>query len=150
MKTSKVYLVANTVNDKVYVGFTTQKKFEYRWANHKRRALKEKTDTHFYRALRLYGVDKFYCSLLGEYPTVSAGKHAEKLWIILLNASHSDFGYNTTLGGEAPKHSEETKRKIGNHRRLNPLPKEYYLSEAFLSSYTPERAARQSERIKQA
>lgn len=88
-----IYIIKNTVNDKVYIGQTIQA-LSVRFANHKMASRIE--DTKFYRAIRKYGEDKFYIELL---ETVSDDQLdiRERHWINQYDSYY--HGYNSTLGG---------------------------------------------------
>jgi|SRR5271157_4543078 len=106
-----VYCVTNMRNDKVYVGQTGQHYVSDRWKKHLFLARKG-VDTHFYRALRKYGPGVFVKQVLSTAETVDEVNNLERLWIILLRANDRTYGYNVTVGGEHPVHTEETKKKI--------------------------------------
>lgn len=148
LKKYKVYLLQNTQNPKVYVGYTGQKYVSSRFGKHRQEAKRGK-DTHLYRAMRLYGSDSFYWNVIGDFDTKQEAATVEKIWIVLLQSKNPEFGYNTTDGGEAPQHSEETKQKIGRIQRENPKPHEFYEGLIALSK-TPEARAKQSESLKAA
>lgn len=148
LKKYKVYLLQTPRSAKVYVGYTGQKYVSSRLGKHRQEA-KRGTDTHLYRAMRLYGPNSFSWQLLGDFDTKEQATTLEKIWIILLRAQDSEFGYNTTGGGEAPKHSEETKQKISQIQKDNPLPAEFYKHLGELSK-DPKRRAAHSEAIKAA
>lgn len=73
METHKVYLLTNTENDKVYVGYTSQRYVSGRWGKHMQEARKG-TDTHLYRAIRLYGNKAFSWKIIGEFETPEEAK----------------------------------------------------------------------------
>lgn len=60
-----IYIIKNTVNDKVYIGKTIQT-LERRFQKHLSDS--KKLDTHFARAIRKYGSDKFYIEQIEECP----------------------------------------------------------------------------------
>ena len=107
------------------------------------------TDTHLYRAIRLYGNKAFSWKIIGEFETPEEAKNFEREQIALLKSNQSEFGYNTTEGGEAPRHTEETKRKISQIQKDNPKPPEFYAHILALSQ-TPESRAKQAISLKQA
>ena len=66
MPTGFVYLVHNTLSNKVYCGQTIQKNPERRWNNHKYNSLVGKGNRHLTNSIRKYGVSSFEFSILEE------------------------------------------------------------------------------------
>lgn len=89
-----IYIIRNTINDKVYIGQTVQS-LATRFLNHKMASRIE--DTKFYRAIRKYGEDNFYIELL-ETVDYKDLNDREKYWIKYYNSYYN--GYNSTLGGD--------------------------------------------------
>lgn len=143
MKIAKIYKISNTVNDKVYIGFTTLKYTSTRFARHVYNAsLKSlRYNSKLYNAINKYGKENFfieeiYCSKDLEY----ALKIIEPLFIKEYDSYNT--GYNTSLGGEGrlgakqseefcknlsirtknKKHSDEVKLKIS---KSSPNAKKY-------------------------
>lgn len=108
-----VYIVRNTVNEKVYIGKTQH--FSKRKADHLYCArLGDKRP--LYCAIREFGTDKFEFSVIEECIDESSAIEKEEYWI-----SHFDSfnnGYNLTpsggfhVGNKGRKFSEDHKRKI--------------------------------------
>lgn len=92
---ASIYIIKNTVNNKVYIGQTTQP-INIRFTNHKMASRVE--DTKFYRAIRKYGEDKFYIELLEEDVLIEKLNEREQYWIQFFNSYYN--GYNSTLGGD--------------------------------------------------
>lgn len=96
-KLGKIYLITNSVNDKVYVGQTIQS-LKKRFNGH---CCYSKTDKsvnmYIKRAIHKYGRDKFTIHLIEECP-IELLNDREKYWISFYN-SYKD-GYNLTLGGQ--------------------------------------------------
>lgn len=103
-----VYMHKNKINNKVYIGITSQIP-EQRWRNGKNYYANE----HFNRAIHKYGWKEFEHIIL--YSDLSK-TDAESLEIELINkydSTNKEKGYNIELGGNSTgKHSEETIRKI--------------------------------------
>lgn len=89
-----IYIITNTVNDKIYIGQSVQ--FDKRKADHLSNY--KRIDYHIYRAMRKYGIDKFsiepICSVL-KYEDLS---DLETQFIIEYDSFKN--GYNMTMGGE--------------------------------------------------
>lgn len=97
MKSGKIYLIFNDVNDKVYVGQTIQS-LNKRFNGH---CCYSKTDRsvnmYIKRAIHKYGRDKFHIKLIEECPIKELSKR-EKYWINYYDSYNN--GYNLTLGGQ--------------------------------------------------
>ena len=92
-----IYIIRNTINDKVYIGQTTQT-INIRFTNHKM-ANRTGEDTKFYRAMRKHGEDNFYPELLEEVEIKDLNDR-ERYWIKYYDSYYN--GYNSTLGGDQP------------------------------------------------
>lgn len=90
-----IYIIKNTVNNKVYIGQTIQP-VDVRFKEHLRKS--EIIDTHLYKAMRKYGKDKFYYEILESNLEYSQLLQHEQYWISYYNSYKN--GYNDTLGGE--------------------------------------------------
>jgi group I intron endonuclease len=109
----EVYKIQNTVNNKIYIGITTQG-YKARYRSHLSEASRG-SDFKLYRAIRKYGEDKFKLSLLETVETLDVMKVRESFWIEALKSTDDNFGYNMTKGGDGTfgrLHSDETKGKI--------------------------------------
>lgn len=92
-----IYLITNLINNKKYVGKTTQD-IEKRWKEHIKDSKKERCEIRpLYRAIRKYGKDNFKIEELEKCNT-EALSDREQYWINKLN-TYTD-GYNATLGGD--------------------------------------------------
>lgn len=106
-----VYLIVNIVNDKMYIGFTTQTT-QIRLSKHFRDA-KSGRDTHLCRAIRKHGEENFQILVLSTFKTKTEALIAEKRYIDIFGLK--EHGYNMTSGGEGTfghRHSNETKNKM--------------------------------------
>lgn len=107
-----IYKITCLVTNKVYIGLTIQtlkKRWEHHVSDSKRR------DYYFYRAIKKYGEEKFEISEIEKCSSFEKLKEREIYWITFYDSNNSEFGYNSTLGGDGTigyKHTESTKKKI--------------------------------------
>ena len=123
--TYSVYAHINKINGKMYVGITSMNP-EERWK--KGKAYKE--NTHFRRAIEIYGWDNFDHVVFASNLTQEEAFNTEKMLISKLDLLNPKFGYNMIEGGSAPpinkaedhpnygKHlSKQTRDKISASRK---------------------------------
>lgn len=91
-----IYKITNTVNNKLYVGYTTGL-FSKRMNQHKNDDYHY--DTLLGRAINKYGWDVFKCEIIHEESDKEKLLELERYYIKLLN-SKTPNGYNLTDGGE--------------------------------------------------
>lgn len=92
-----IYLITNKINNKKYVGKTTQS-IEKRWQEHISDSKREKCEIRpLYRAIRKYGIENFTIKEIEKCNTDNLSEK-EKYWIRYYN-TYED-GYNATLGGD--------------------------------------------------
>lgn len=122
MKTATLYIVTNTVNDKVYVGQTAQS-FKRRWSRHRWDA-KRGSPCRFHAALRCYGAEAFEARVLVIGPAGDWIKELEVRAIALYDSFNK--GYNDTKGGDGgcgsthrlgKKHTPEARARISAARK---------------------------------
>ena len=99
-----IYIIRNTINNKVYIG-QTRTSVSQRWAEHLRHA--RYGEQVINRAMRKYGVDKFYIETL-EICDIKYLDEREIYYIDLYNSTDKSRGYNVSIGGSTPKF----KRKV--------------------------------------
>ena len=99
-----IYIIKNTVNTKVYIG-QTKVSVETRWKEHLRHA--QYGDQVINRAMKKYGVDKFYIETL-EICTLDVIDEREMYYIDLYDSTNKSKGYNVSIGGNTPRF----KRKV--------------------------------------
>lgn len=129
-----VYIHRNKINQKVYVGITSQR-VKGRWQNGRG----YKKQPRFYNAIEKYGWDSFEHIIVAEGLTrYSAGKMEQKL-IEELDSTNKTYGYNISLGGDGPESvSDDTKKKMSeamvkrfenplSHKQLSDAQKERYM-----------------------
>lgn len=119
----KVYVHANKVNGKRYVGITSRENVNHRWRNG--RGYNE--NPHFRDAIKKYGWDCFDHEVIYTDLTEHEAKEIEKRLIAEWCTQDRMFGYNMTSGGDGtPDYhpSEETRKKLSEARRRENLSEE--------------------------
>lgn len=99
-----IYIIRNTVNNKVYIG-QTRTNVEQRWKEHLRHA--QYGDQVINRAMKKHGVDKFYIETL-EICSIELLDYREMYYIDLYDSTDKSKGYNVSIGGNTPRF----KRKV--------------------------------------
>ena len=131
-----IYLIRNTLNNKVYVGFTSANPIIKRWQQHKKVArglgngsvYYKKVAYYIHYAINKHGIDNFVFSVITTCTSLQDAAHLEKFWIKFFNSADKNYGYNETLGGEGNIPTEITREKkrqkmIENRDNgKNPLP----------------------------
>ncbi len=92
----EIYKHTSKTTNKSYIGYTTKNTSE-RLYQHNRLAVNG-SETHFHRAIRKYGLNDFYTSILEDSLSIEQAKTQEMFWIDFYDTFHS--GYNMTLGGD--------------------------------------------------
>jgi group I intron endonuclease len=93
-----VYIIRNTINDKVYIGYTGRK-LNARLLAHIT-AAKNDPKFRFHNALNKYKPENFTISLLeGNIETAELARERETHWILVFDSSNKSKGYNATPGG---------------------------------------------------
>lgn len=94
-----IYCITNLINEKRYVGKTTQS-IEERFKEHCRDSIKEHEKSRpLYDAMNKYGVENFKVELLEEVKDEQDLSNREIYWITELHSYGKD-GYNATKGGD--------------------------------------------------
>ena len=114
-----IYIIRNTINNKVYIG-QTRTSVNQRWSEHLRHA--RYGNQVINRAMRKYGIDKFYIETL-EICEVSELDKREIYYIDLYDSTDKSKGYNVSIGGNTPRF----KRKVLSINELVNL----YVNEKF-------------------
>ena len=113
----KLYVIRNTVNDKVYIGktFLTIEKRFIEHSYERKRDIKR----HLYKAMNEIGIEKFYIELLGEYEEGLLEK--EEIKVIKEFDSYIQ-GYNMTLGGDGKTYfSYSDQEVISKYKELKTI-----------------------------
>lgn len=100
----RIYIIRNTLNDKVYVG-QTHVSIKLRFQNHLS-AARRGLDYIIGKAIRKYGEDKFYVELL-EKCLIEELNEREQYWISFFKATDNRFGYNMSIGGNVVRTTKE-------------------------------------------
>lgn len=108
-----IYKISNSVNDKVYYGQTTMNPPEKRWYFHKKAGTADKCPSVIYRAMRLYGIDKFRFDVVHECETKEE-LDSKEIELIKTYNTLVPNGYNLEEGGAIGKPCEESKLKMRN------------------------------------
>jgi len=121
--TSNIYLITNKINNKKYVGQSSNT--EERWYRHSV-DYKRLTDRYLYRAMNKYGFDNFYFEVIEENIPIEYIGEKEIYYIKYFNTKAPN-GYNMTDGGEGSFNrviSNETKEKISKSLKGKKLSEE--------------------------
>ena len=97
-----------TPSGKVYIGITRQNPIR-RWRPD---GSGYKENNHFWNAICCYGWDNITHEIIASGLKKDEACEMEKALIAEHDAMNPNKGYNGTIGGENPQHSEETRRKI--------------------------------------
>ena len=89
----EIYKITNKINGKVYIGQTIRP-VEYRFHRHINDAMHNILDTHFARAIRKYGPDKWQLEVIDNAETQEELNQKEQYWIRYYNSVEE--GYNET------------------------------------------------------
>lgn len=106
-----IYVIANTFNDKLYVGQTRKDLIE-RWNSHILKGVHQKKPIHIDAAMKKYGKENFCMYVVDTADSFEELMEKEKEWIKKLDTMNT--GYNHNPGGIYRKDcsvSEETRRK---------------------------------------
>ena len=118
-----IYKVTNLVNNKIYIGQTTQT-FNVRKSGHISKAINKKSNSAFHAAIRKYGIEQFEWSIIwtGDSELLD---EMEIYYIQKYNSFiNNKKGYNMTLGGGGNRGfvmSDEQKEKIRQTKKSQSL-----------------------------
>ena len=111
-----IYKATNILNGKVYIG-QTQKTLAKRKSGHKAQSIYNDRRYPFQAALLDEGFSNFTWEQIDQAETEAELNAKEKFWVANYKADNPQYGYNITEGGLNPKHTEATKRKMGESRK---------------------------------
>jgi group I intron endonuclease len=139
----KLYRATNTINGKVYIGYTCN--FATRKSGHKHSAKAGLRRTKFYSAIRKYGWDAFYWEIIFESWDKEACLMAEKSMISDYNSVL--LGYNIHEGGRVgASHFGEANGMFGKTHtdevkiKLSSLATERFKGKSYEDLYGVEKA----------
>ena len=89
----EIYKITNKINGKIYIGQTIRP-VEYRFNRHINDAMRNKLSTHFARAIRKYGSDKWQIEVIDNATNQDELNQKEQYWIRYYNSVEK--GYNET------------------------------------------------------
>jgi group I intron endonuclease len=118
-----IYKITNTVNNKYYIGVTTQANPNERWSHHKSAIRADIGCPFLQKAFKKYGEDAFKFEVLIICFDEDVFKF-ENEYILKYN-SMSPNGYNVAVGGQigmsflGKKHTEETKKIISEKSKAH-------------------------------
>lgn len=103
-----IYKITNIINNKIYIGLTTQT-IKERWRQHVSSAYSKKSKSYnevFKKAIRKYGENSFRLEEIDNASTLEELKEKEKYWITYYDCCYTNggIGYNGTEGGDSPTH----------------------------------------------
>lgn len=115
-----IYKLTNTINNKIYIGLTTEKSIDERCRKRNAEAkYRSERNSYMLNAIRKYGSDVFSVEQIDTANSLEELKQKEIYYIALYNSTDRNIGYNLTKGGEGNlglKMSDETKDKIRKKR----------------------------------
>jgi len=94
-----IYVVRNTINDKLYVGQTERINPNERWREHLE-CVKGRRRQRLYSSIRSHGIEKFEFTPWEQHLTLDDLDDAEQFWIAFFRSWDEAFGYNQTMGGQ--------------------------------------------------
>ena len=103
--TYSVYYHINKINNKVYVGCTTNPKHRFQPSQYKR-------NKHFANDIEKYGWNNFKHIIVASGLSQQVAYDLEITMIALLDTTNLSFGYNIQTGGKDYKVAQETRNKI--------------------------------------
>ena len=110
MTTFEVYRITDLINNKIYIGATTEGA-GVRFIHHIQRA-NSGSQYPIHRAIREHGKENFKVEILEMCDDLPSMNEKEAYWIAKLSSTNKEIGYNVKVGGGIRFQSEESKAKI--------------------------------------
>lgn len=114
-----IYKLTNILNNKIYIGLTTETISERCRKRIAEAKYKESRNSYILNAIRKHGSEVFKVEQLDTANTLEELQQKEIFYIQQYNSTNRNIGYNLTKGGEGNlglKMSDETKEKIRQKR----------------------------------
>lgn len=113
-----IYKATNIINNKIYIGQTTQTLDKRRKAHERAYKYKSSKEMIIAKAIKKYGKENFTWEIIDTATSLDELNQKEEYWINKLNSlAENGYGYNDKRGGNNHKHSERTKNKISKAQR---------------------------------
>ena len=119
-----IYIVRNKINNKLYIGQTTEKRGINGRYKSKGEGIERmynyyisdwyRVNNHLLSSIKKYGFEAF--EVTEEFDVAYSKEELDKLedmYIKIYNTINGDYGYNNKYGGANGKHLEVSKKKIG-------------------------------------
>ena len=111
-----IYVIRNKINNKLYIGQTTEKggfgrRYRYNLA-------KNTHNKHLKSSIQKYGIENF--EIDEEFDIAYSKEELDKLedlYIKIFNTTNQDYGYNLKYGGSSGKCSEQLKEQMSQNRK---------------------------------
>ena len=138
-----IYKLWNEVNDKLYIGQTTD------LSKRARNGRGYSGCSHLYHAIQQYGWDVFHYEVLAECESQEEANTLEIYYISFYDTTNSNKGYNLSSGGAVKTTNIETKEKISKSVKQLWQNPSYATKtkEGNKKSWTSERRDKQREQI---
>ena len=123
---SGIYTIENTIDCKLYVGYTKDfhKRRRCHWSELERGV---HANDHLQRAVNLYGIDKFKFEILEEW-SEDMLVCMEHWWCMMLNVHNDKYGYNINITHPHKKYasmSEQAKRRSSEKQKGREFTQEH-------------------------
>src|ERR1700681_3422802 len=94
-----VYKITNLINEKIYVGKTSD--VDKRWEEHLKvaRTQEKKAYHYLHKSINKYGSENFKIEIIEDNLFEEQSFEREKFWIRELGSNNSSIGMNLTIGG---------------------------------------------------